>query len=339
MKSYLKNVLRKSNQEDKSKYKINLSQNERNASLPNSLFLKFKESITEKDLFFYPNTYNLIEKISNYQGLDSSNIMLTPGSDIGIKTLFEVFDVKDKNIVTTNFCFPMYDVYSSLYQTELRKARYNNITFNIRNILDKINKDTQFVIIANPNSPVGDYYDFKKIEKLLDTGIYVVIDEAYQEFTGKESFISKVNQYKNLIVLKTFSKAYGAAGCRVGYIASHKDNIQIISKFRFMYEISSLGMKYAEFILDNIDYYNRYIEKTMELKNKTVKKLSMKTINLVDTSSSWFFIESNRKIERIFEKNNVSYKLCTLPIKGKFIKLNYDLILNDSQLIKDLLNV
>ena len=138
MKSYLKNVLRKSNQEDKSKYKINLSQNERNASLPNSLFLKFKESITEKDLFFYPNTNNLIEKISNYQGLDSSNIMLTPGSDIGIKTLFEVFDVKDKNIVTTNFCFPMYDVYSSLYQTELRKARYNNITFNIRNILDKI---------------------------------------------------------------------------------------------------------------------------------------------------------------------------------------------------------
>ena len=60
MKSYLKNVLRKSNQEDKSKYEVNLSQNERNASLPNSLFLKFKESITEKDLFFYPNTSNLI---------------------------------------------------------------------------------------------------------------------------------------------------------------------------------------------------------------------------------------------------------------------------------------
>ena len=69
------------------------------------------------------------------------------------------------------------------------------------------------------------------------------------------------------------------------------------------------------------------------------KKLSMKTIKLIDTSASWFFIESNRKIERIFDKNKVSYRLCELPIKGKFIKVNYDLILKDSQLIKDLLNV
>ena len=80
-------------------------------------------------------------------------------------------------------------------------------------------------------------------------------------------------------------------------------------------------------------------QKYVNLRNKTVKKLSMKTIKLVDTSSSWFFIESNRKIERIFEKNKVSYRVCNLPVKGKFIKLNYDLILNDSQLIKDLLNV
>lgn len=339
MKSYLKDIIRKTGQEDKSKYEINLSQNERNSSLPETLFNKFRDSITEKDLFFYPNTSTLKEKISKYYGLQVDNIMLTPGSDIGIKTLFEVFDVKDKNIVSTNFCFPMYDVYSRLYQTELRKARYTNTTFNIRNLYDKIDKDTQFIILANPNSPVGDYYDFKKIEKLLDTGIYVIIDEAYQEFTGKESFVSKVNKYKNLIVLKTFSKAYGAAGCRVGYIASHKDNIDIISKFRFMYEVSGIGMKYAEFILDNIEYFNRYIDKTIELKNKTIKKLSMKTIKLIDTSASWFFIESNRKIERIFDKNKVSYRLCQLPVKGKFIKVNYDLILKDSQLIKDLLNV
>ena len=100
MKSYLKDIIRKTGQEDKSKYEINLSQNERNSSLPETLFNKFRESITEKDLFFYPNTSVLKEKISKYHRLQVDNIMLTPGSDIGIKTLFEVFDVKNKNIVS-----------------------------------------------------------------------------------------------------------------------------------------------------------------------------------------------------------------------------------------------
>lgn len=339
MKKYLTDIVRKYGQEDKSKFEFVLSQNERNFSLPTSLFDKFKESINEKDLFFYPNTQKLKDKIADYHRISADNILLTPGSDIGIKTIFETFDVKNKNIITTNFHFGMYDVYSSLYQTELKKARYNNTVFNTRNLFDKINKDTQFIILANPNSPVGDYYDFKKIEKLLETGVYVIIDEAYQEFIPQESFANKVNKYKNLIVLKTFSKAFGAAGCRVGYIVSHPENIDIISKFRFMYEVSSIGMKYAEFILDNIEYYERYIRKTMQMKEKTFKLLSTKPFKLVNTSASWFFIEDNSTIRKIFEDNKVSYRTCKLPIKGKFIKFNYDLSLNDSQLIKDLLNV
>tara|TARA_R100001591_G_scaffold85377_1_gene91767 strand:+ start:383 stop:1402 length:1020 start_codon:yes stop_codon:yes gene_type:complete len=339
MKKHLTDIVRKYGQEDKSKYEFVLSQNERNFSLPTSLFDKFKESIDEKDLFFYPNTKKLKEKIADYNRVSAENILLTPGSDIGIKTIFETFDVKDKNVITTNFHFSMYDVYSNLYQTELKKARYNNTTFNVRNLLDKINKDTQFIIIANPNSPVGDYYNFNKIEKLLETGVYVVIDEAYQEFIPQESFSCKVNKYKNLIVLKTFSKAFGAAGCRVGYTVSHPDNIELLSKFRFMYEVSSIGMKYAEFILDNIEYYERYIRKTMQMKEKTVKLLSVKPFKLINTSSSWFFIEHSSTIQKIFEDNKASYRVCSLPVKGKYIKFNYDLSLNDSKLIKDLLNV
>lgn len=340
MKKHLQKVLRKNNQENKNNYEIILSQNERNYPLNNKFFKKFINSISQQDLFFYPNTNKFKIRLSKLFGLKEYNVLLTPGSDIGIKTIFETFDVKDKNIITSNYCFPMYGVYSSLYQCVVKKAFYKKSKLNIRDILKKIDQDTQFIILANPNSPIGDYFTFNQIKPLLDTGVYVVIDEAYQEFTDKDSFAKYVKKYKNLIVLKTFSKAYGAAGCRVGYVLSDKSNIDILSKFRFMYEISGISLKYCNFVLDNLPSYNRYTEKTLTEKFKLVKRLRKSSLRILDTPTSWFFIKSSEHILGLFEKNRILVRTIVHPVDNQeWIKFNYDLSLKDNQLIDDLLSI
>ena len=331
MKKHLSNIVRKSNQEDKSKYNHVLTQNERNYPIDTGLMSKFFNSLTQKDLCFYPNTTSLKDKIGKYYSINVDNLLLTPGSSFCIKTIFETFDVKGKNVITSDYFFPMYQVYSDLYEVELRKAKYTGMKLDIDSIIELIDSDTQFIILANPNSPLGDLYTREQIKKLLETGVFVVIDEAYLEFTGEETSIPLIEEYKNLIVTKTFSKAYGAAGCRVGFLVSHKDNMKYLSKFRLMYEINTIGAKYVEFIFDNIDYYNKYIKDTYNSKAIAIAKLKKLGHTIIDTDCSWFYLKRFDKIDNLktFNDDGISFRTLILPDGVEYIKFNYDLNLND----------
>ena len=343
MKEHLHHITRKDNSEDKESYKVVLTQNERNLPLPNSLLTKFKQSITDRDIAFYPNLTPLKQKIAEYNKIDQNQILLTPGSDIGIKLLFELFDVKNKNIITSEFCFPMYQVYADLTQTELKRVPYMGMSTDVDSIIEAIDQDTVFILLANPNSPIGDYIIQSDIEKLLDTGIPVIVDEAYIELTNKDSIIGKISKYSNLIVLRTFSKAYGAAGLRVGYIASSPEIMKVLNNLRLMYEISSLSAKYVEFILDNIKHYESYIRNTLEYKEELYENLK-KTQNKIlvhNTDSSWFWIrgkKENKAIDKILKEEKISVRKMILPVDNQeWIKFNYDLMLESTK-IRKLLN-
>jgi len=331
MKRHLKDIYRKSNQEDKTKFKYVLTQNERNHPLADLFVGAFFNSLNQNDICFYPNTSVLKDKICNHYGINVDNLLLTPGSSFAIKTIFETFNVKGNNVITSDYFFPMYQVFSDLYQCELRKAKYTNMHLNIDELIKLIDKDTQFIILANPNSPLGDLYSREDIIKLLETKVFVVIDEAYLEFTGEETSIPLIEEYKNLIVTKTFSKAYGAAGCRVGFLVSHKENMEYLSKFRSMYEINAIGAKYTELIIDNIDYFQSYFNEMITGKEKFVLKLKKEGYNIIDTQGSWFYLErfTDKDNLKYFNDLGMSFRTLVLPNGKEYIKFNYDLKLNE----------
>jgi histidinol-phosphate aminotransferase len=184
-------------------------------------------------------------------------------------------------------------------------------------MLQFVDDDTNLIILANPNSPIGDYKTIDEIKPLLDTGISVLIDEAYIEFSGKESFIKYIGEYPNLIVTRTFSKAFGAAGCRVGMTFSNPHYIENISKFRQMYEISGVSMKYCEFLLDNYNLVETYIRKVIDEKEKIISML--KNYEVVDSNCNWIHFnnqDDNKKTKEIFEKHKVLVKYCKLHPYG-----------------------
>jgi len=331
LKKHLLNVYRKCNQEDKVNFKYVLTQNERNYPIPNELLNQFLGSINQKDLTFYPNTEKLKSKICDYYEIEIDNLLLTPGSTFAIKTIFESFDLKNNNVVTSDYCFPMYQVFCDLYQAKLKKAKYKNMKLDINELLLLVDSKTKFIILANPNSPLGDLYSEHEIITLLETGKPVVIDEAYIEFTGQDSCIHLIEKYPNLIVTKTFSKAYGAAGCRVGFLVGSKENLKYFSKFRAMYEINGVGAKYTEFILDNIHDYNSYIQKTFENKTLAIAKLKKLGHSIIDTDCSWFFLKRWGKKDNLktFNDLGISFRTLVLPDNIEYVKFNYDLKLNN----------
>ena len=123
----------------------------------------------------------------------------------------------------------MYKVYSELYQCEYIGVEHEkDYTISVNKILSQINDNTDLVILANPNSPMGEYKQFEEIIPILEKGVPTLIDEAYIEFKEQnESFVKHIDKYPNLIITKTFSKAFGAAGCRVGCVISNPRKYRI----------------------------------------------------------------------------------------------------------------
>ena len=318
MKPHLHRVERRIDYTDKSQYDYILNQSERSQPIPQSYYTKFIKSLTHEDFAYYPNTKKFKEKICKFYNVETENLFLSDGSDVGIKSIFETFTTCG-NIVTSEPSFPMYQVYSSLYDCSYKGIHYDvdTLELSISKMLEFVDDETNLIILANPNSPIGDYKTFEDIKPLLDTGIPVLIDEAYIEFSENESFIKYIDDYPNLIVTRTFSKGFGAAGCRVGMTFAHKDTIEPISKFRQMYEITGVSLKYCKFLLDNHHLVNIYCKEVVEEKKKVVSML--KNYEVIDSQCNWIHFnnqDDNKKTKEILEKHKVLVKYCKVHPYG-----------------------
>ena len=343
MKTHLHKVKRIIDYTDKSKYDFVLNQSERSQPIPQHYYTEFIKSLTHEDFSYYPNTKNFKEKICNFYNVKPKNLFLSDGSDIGIKSIFETFTTCG-NIVTSEPSFPMYQVYASLYNCQYKGIHYDVdlLELSIDRILEFVDDDTDLIILANPNSPIGDYKTFKEIKPLLDTGKMVLIDEAYVEFSKNESFIKYIDDYPNLIVTRTFSKGFGAAGCRVGMTFAHKDTIEPISKFRQMYEITGVSLKYCEFLLNNHHLVDTYIKEVVEEKKKVVSML--KHYEVIDSNCNWIHFnnqDNNKKTKEVFDKHKVLVKYCKVHPYGfrdNWCRMTIQPGLSEQEFFKELIN-
>ena len=346
MKLHLKNIERKFDYIDKSQYDYILNQSERSDKFSNILFEVFKQNLTQEDFMYYPNTKNFKEKLCEFYNVKDENLFLSDGSDVSIKAIFETFTNKG-NVITNEPSFPMYSVYSDLYECNYHNIIYEkNYTLSSKKLINLIDDKTDLIILANPNSPIGDYKTFDEIKPILDMGKMVLIDEAYIEFLDTEdlyydSFIKYIDEYPNLIVTRTFSKGFGAAGCRVGMAFAHKDTIQLISKFRQMYEITGVSLKYCKFLLDNHHLVNIYCKEVVEEKKKVVSML--KNYEVIDSQCNWINFnnqDDNKKTKEILEKHKVLVKYCKVHPYGfrdNWCRMTIQPGLSEQQFFKELL--
>jgi histidinol-phosphate aminotransferase len=341
MKPHLHKVKRIFDYTDKSEYDFILNQSERSQPIPEPHYTEFIRSLKQEDFAYYPNTKNFKEKICKFYNVKTENLFLSDGSDVGIKSIFETFTTYDR-IITSEPSFPMYKVYSELYQCEYFGIPHEkDYTISMEKILSNITHDTSLVILANPNSPMGEYKSFDEMRTLLEQDVMVLIDEAYIEFTDNESMIQYIDEYPNLLVTRTFSKGFGAAGCRVGMAFGHKDTIELLSKFRQMYEITGVSMKYCEFLLNNHILVDTYIQEVKEEKKELVSML--KGYDVIDSNCNWIHFnttDDNLKTKQIFEKHKVLVKYCELPHDDRknWCRLTIQPNITRQDFIKELIN-
>lgn len=245
----------------------------------------------------YPDPYQkeLKKALSTIKKIKTEHLFLGNGSDEAIDLLFRVFcePSKDK-VLTFTPTYGMYQVAAEINDVELITVPLNNsFQIDIKKALSVIqDKNVKIIFICSPNNPTGNSLDKKDIETLLKkfNGI-VVIDEAYIDFSPKKSWSLQIENYPNLVVLQTLSKAWGLAGLRLGIAIANKPIIQYLNKVKPPYNISSVNQKTALKVINQKQVFYKNLKILQSEKQKMIERLSnLSKIKKVHPSDANFLL-------------------------------------------------
>lgn len=239
---------------DRTRY-IRLDKNEDVTGIPEEIFRIWAEQVKPVQLAAYPQLFRLYEKLGEYLSLPEDHILVTAGSDAAIKNVFEVFVSPSDTVIIPDPTYAMYEVYSDLFEASLVKIPYRkDLSFMVNEMIEAINDCTRLVVLANPNSPTGTIVERADILRILKKAkkhdCIVLIDEAYYPFYPK-TVVDLVRKYDNLIVTRTFSKAFGLAALRLGYAVAQPTLIGNLTKFRPIYESNGIAADIGCIVLDH----------------------------------------------------------------------------------------
>jgi len=226
----------------------------------------------------YPDPLQLDVKdaISKIKGVPIENTFLGNGSDEAIDLLFRCFCNPGKdNVIILPPTYGMYEVSANINDVEIRKVNLlPNFQLDLDGIAEAIDENTKLIFICSPNNPTGNSIIRTDIETILANfkGL-VVIDEAYINFAKQRTFIQELTEYPHLVILQTFSKAWGLAGLRLGMAFASSIVIDILNKVKAPYNISQSTQDLALAALQNVTQVNDWIKVTVAEREILSQKL------------------------------------------------------------------
>jgi histidinol-phosphate aminotransferase len=252
-----------------------------------------------------PMQWVLKTKIGSLKNIAPEKIFLGNGSDEPIDIIFRAFcEPGVDNMVSIDPTYGMYQVAADINNVEVRKVKLDeNFGFSAQKLLDATNLYTKAIFICSPNNPTANLLDKTEIVKLLtDFDGFVVLDEAYIDFSLEGSLLSELDQYENLIILQTFSKAWGMAGIRLGMAFAQPEIIRIFNKVKYPYNINILTQQKALELLDNQEEKEAWVKEILEERDLMVKKLfKLPFVQVVYPSDANFILVKMNDARGIYE--------------------------------------
>lgn len=292
-------------------YTINLDSNEIYLEMNENILMKMKSCLINTELHRYPkdDMRNIKDLYASYANISNKNIIVGNGSDEMIELVVSKAINSGKKALTLGPDFIMYDFFVSRFGGKLIKYDISKaMNFNVQEFI-KLGKEENIdlILFSNPNNPTGIGIDLEGVVTILEAfkEKTVLVDEAYFEFYGK-TMVPYIKKYKNLIVTRTLSKAWGLASLRVGFLITHEDNICELLNYKVPYTISSFSqnlasivLRYPENVLNNV---KKVIAQREELYKslKEVEKSAAMTIKFYPSKGNYIFGRTPHK-EALFK--------------------------------------
>ncbi len=264
------------------------------------------KKLEPEDFAVYPEYFEMTKRLARYAGVKDSEIMPVNATDEAIMCVMNTYVDKGEEVLMPVPTFAMFKFYASIAGANVREILYNrDLSFPTARFTKAINKKTKVVVLANPNNPTGSAISEKGIleivKKAKEFGSLVLIDEAYYEFYGKSSK-GLIKKYDNVIVTRTFSKAFGLAGIRLGYIVSNEENIRNLLKANSPYSISTLAVKSIFAALEDRDFVKGYVREVKKAKKIMFKRLKELGVKTYPTSANFLIAKFGDNAPEIYRK-------------------------------------
>lgn len=242
------------------------------------VFLDANENPFNKPYNRYPDPLQreLKVKIAKIKNCKAEQIFLGNGSDEPIDLLFRAFcEPGQDNIVTIDPTYGMYQVSAEINNVEIRKVQLkNDYSFSADELLEKADSYTKLIFLCSPNNPTANLLDKSEMLKLIKvfSGL-VVVDEAYIDFAPSASLLTELNQFENLVILQTFSKAWGMAGIRLGMAFASTEIIRIFNRIKYPYNINILTQQKALELVEKEEDKNNWVNLLITERGSLTEKL------------------------------------------------------------------
>ncbi len=290
---------------------IKLDAQENPYDIPGEIKDKIKERIYGIRMNRYPDPDNAALKryIADYCGVSPENIVLGNGSDELIMLLLFSCGGEGKKAAAAEPTFSMYRILSELTGTVYKGIPHGE-GFSLPD-KDILSVSPDIVFMAYPNNPTGNCYSKEKINRILSSdSVLTVLDEAYYEFSGK-SFISSVQERENLVVLRTFSKAFSLAGVRAGYLITNENLARELRKAQLPYNFSSVAQVVVEEVIKNRESILYTVNELVESRKKLYRELEGVSFIKPYNTEANFILMKIEKIRRVLDslrKRNIKVR-------------------------------
>ena len=224
-----------------------------------------------------PLQWELKKKIAGIKNIDAENMLLGNGSDECIDLLIRAFcNPQRDNIIICPPTYGMYEVYAHINDVPVKEVPLTTAyQLNLEALEEAVEANTKLIFFCSPNNPTGNSLDREAIEMVLNNfdGL-VVVDEAYINYSRQRSFVSELKDYPNLVVMQTFSKAWGLAALRLGMTFASREIVDVLNKIKPPYNINQATQELALNALDHLEDVNSMIKETVKEREALVKDIA-----------------------------------------------------------------
>lgn len=292
-------------------YPIRLDANESFLELPEEIHKQVMKNIMDVDFNRYPDptAKKVCRAFADFHSLDAETVVASNGSDEMLSILISAFLMKGEKLLTIAPDFSMYNFYAHIYENQVVTLQKDeNYEISANEIIESAKTEqVKMIMFSNPCNPTGRVMSREEVIKIVEgTDALVVVDEAYMDFCSG-SVIDLADKYDNLIVMRTFSKAFRMAGIRLGFAVSGKRITNAIKAVKSPYNVNSMTQAAAFTLLENPDEIRSATEKVIKSRDYLYEKMRgiqakyPKKISFQESFANFLFIKTDNSRD-VFEK-------------------------------------
>lgn len=278
--------------------KLRLDFNENTVGCSPRVAAFLKTRLGEEMLTIYPEYEKTRKTLSEYFDIPEDNFLISNGTDEAIQVLINTYVDNHDEVIVFEPSYAMYRFYAEVAGADVRALpfRRRDLGFPMKDLLAHITRKTRAIVISNPNNPTGTAIGIGEIVRVLEAApqAAVLIDEAYYEFYGVTA-LRLIDQYDNLFVSRTFSKAFGMAALRVGCLFSQAANVRYLHKAQSPYSVNMLAALAVQAAVEDRAYVDNYARQAVEARQALYEGFTQRGIRYYPSQANFVLFHAGAR--------------------------------------------